>query len=164
MVTVVAPGMSNEGGSSPLLVLLPAVSWPWVPAWGPLKPSRRDGENAQTTRKNGEEMAEIQPKKCEGRELTKDQLGEREREGIVRTLIQPTFRRAAPPLFLVAGINRSPRLMLPSGFLASSRRRKQRTNGEQMKQMGEKWPSEKSGHSDTRLAWGLRHAGMRRQG
>ena len=80
-------------------------------------------------------MGEIQPKKCEGRELTKDQLGG-EREGIVRTLIQPTFRRAAPPLFLVAGINRSPRLMLPSGFLASSRRRKQRINGEKMAKKG----------------------------
>ena len=27
-----APGVSNEGGSSPLLVLLPAVSWLWVSA------------------------------------------------------------------------------------------------------------------------------------
>ena len=59
---------------SPLLALAPAVSWPWVPAWGSLEPPRRAGENAQKTRKNGEEMAEIQPKKCEGRELTKDQL------------------------------------------------------------------------------------------
>ena len=40
LVTVVAPGVSNEGGSSPLLVLLPAVSWPWVPAWGSLEPPR----------------------------------------------------------------------------------------------------------------------------
>ena len=29
-----APAVSNEGPSSPLLVLLPAVSWPWVPACG----------------------------------------------------------------------------------------------------------------------------------
>ena len=29
-----APAVSNEGGSSPLLALLPAVSWLWVPAWG----------------------------------------------------------------------------------------------------------------------------------
>ena len=35
-----APGTSNEGGSSPLLVPLPAVSWPWVPAWGSLEPPR----------------------------------------------------------------------------------------------------------------------------
>ena len=48
-----APGVSNEGGSSPLLVPLPAVSWPWVPAWGSLEPSRRGGENAQKTGKNG---------------------------------------------------------------------------------------------------------------
>ena len=27
-----APAVSNEGRSSPLLVLVPAVSWPWVPA------------------------------------------------------------------------------------------------------------------------------------
>ena len=47
-----ASGVSNEGRSSPLLVPLPAVSWPWVPAWGSLEPSRRDGENAQ---KNGGE-------------------------------------------------------------------------------------------------------------
>ena len=53
---------------------VPAVSWPWVPAWGSLEPPRRDGENAQKTRKNGEEMGEIRPKRCEGRELTKDQL------------------------------------------------------------------------------------------
>ena len=42
-----APGVSNEGGSSPLLVLVPAVSRPWVPAWGSLEPPRRDGEHAQ---------------------------------------------------------------------------------------------------------------------
>ena len=35
-----APGTSNEGGSSELLVPLPAVSWPWVPAWGLLEPPR----------------------------------------------------------------------------------------------------------------------------
>ena len=48
-----ASWVSNEGGSSPLLVLVPAVSWPWVPAWGSLEPPRRDGENAQKTRENG---------------------------------------------------------------------------------------------------------------
>ena len=35
-----APAASNEGGSSPLLALLPTVSWPWVPAWGSLEPCR----------------------------------------------------------------------------------------------------------------------------
>ena len=55
---------------------MPAVSWPWVPAWGLLEPPRRDGENAQKTRKNGEKMGEIRPKTCEGRELTKDQLAD----------------------------------------------------------------------------------------
>ena len=58
-----APGVSNEGGSSPLLVPLPAVSWPWVPAWGSLEPPRRDGENAQKTGKNGEKMGEIRSKR-----------------------------------------------------------------------------------------------------
>ena len=62
-----APSCGNQN--------LSPVSWPWVPAWGSLEPSRRGGENAQKTRKNGEKMGEIRPKKCEGRELTKDQLG-----------------------------------------------------------------------------------------
>ena len=35
-----APAVSNDGGSSPLLVPLPAVSCPWVPAWGSLEPPR----------------------------------------------------------------------------------------------------------------------------
>ena len=69
-----APGTSNEGRSSPVLVPLPAVSWPWVPAWGSLEPSRRGGENAQKTRKSGKRMGGIWPKKCEPRELTKTQL------------------------------------------------------------------------------------------
>ena len=38
-----------------------AVSWPWVPAWGLLEPSRRGGENAQKAGKkrgkNGRDMA-----------------------------------------------------------------------------------------------------------
>ena len=48
--------------------LLPAVSWPWVPVWGSLEPCRRDGENAQKTRKNGEKMGELRSKKrgCSG--------------------------------------------------------------------------------------------------
>ena len=69
-----ASEVSNEGPSSRVLVPLPAVSWPWVSAWGSLEPPRRDGENAQKTGENGEKMGEIRPKKCEGRELTKDQL------------------------------------------------------------------------------------------
>ena len=51
-----------------------AVSWPWVLAWGSLEPPRRGGENAQKTGENGGKMGEIRPKKCEPRELTKDQL------------------------------------------------------------------------------------------
>ena len=31
-----APGVPNEGPSSRVLGLLPAVSWPWVPAWNRL--------------------------------------------------------------------------------------------------------------------------------
>ena len=65
------PAVSNEGGSSPLLDPLPAVFWPWVSAWGSMEPSRPGGENAQKTRKNGEKMGEIWPKKCEqGRDRT----------------------------------------------------------------------------------------------
>ena len=74
-----APGVSNEAGSSPLLVPVPAVSWAWVPAWGSLEPSRRGGENAQQTRKNGGEMGEIRLRSVGGRELTKDQLAAPER-------------------------------------------------------------------------------------
>ena len=58
-----ASGVSNEGWSSPLLALVPAVSWPWVPAWGSLEPPRRDGENAQKTGENGDKMGEIRPNK-----------------------------------------------------------------------------------------------------
>ena len=47
-----------------------AVSWPWVPAWGSLEPPRRDGENAQKTRKNAEKMGEIRPKTCKGVGIT----------------------------------------------------------------------------------------------
>ena len=52
-----APGVSNEGPSSRLLVLVPAVSWPWVLAWGSLEPPRRDGENAQKRGKTGKKWA-----------------------------------------------------------------------------------------------------------
>ena len=37
--------------------VLPAVSSPWVPAWGSLGPPRRDGENAHKTGENGEKWA-----------------------------------------------------------------------------------------------------------
>ena len=53
---------------------LAAVSWPWVPAWGSLEPSRRGGENAQKTGKNGEEMGEIRSKKCERGKDRRDHL------------------------------------------------------------------------------------------
>ena len=62
-----APGVSNEGPRSRVLGLLPAVSWPWVPAWGSLEPPRRDGENAQKMGKNGEKMGQIRPKTCKKR-------------------------------------------------------------------------------------------------
>ena len=65
-----AEGLDRRGPGG----VLPAVSWPWVPACGSLEPPRQDGENAQKTGKNGEKMGEIRPKTCEGRELTKDQL------------------------------------------------------------------------------------------
>ena len=68
------PRLDHPSVDAPLLVLLPAVSWPWGPAWGSSEPPRQDGENAQKTRKNGAKMGEIRSKRCEGRELTKDQL------------------------------------------------------------------------------------------
>ena len=57
LILWLASGVSNEEGSSPLLVLLPAVSWLWVPARGSLEPPRRDGENAHKTRKTGKKRA-----------------------------------------------------------------------------------------------------------
>ena len=59
------------------MALVPAVSWPWVPAWGSLEPPRRDGENAQKTGKNGEKMVEIRSKKCEQGRERRDHLGRR---------------------------------------------------------------------------------------
>ena len=56
-----APGASNEGPRSRVLGLVPAVSWPWVPAWGSLEPPRRDSENARKTGRNGATMGEILP-------------------------------------------------------------------------------------------------------
>ena len=47
-----------------------AVSWPWVLAWGSLEPSRRGGENAQKTGKNGGKMGEIRSKTREGVGIT----------------------------------------------------------------------------------------------
>ena len=73
LILWLAPGVSNEGGSSPLLVPLPAVSWPWIPAWVSLEPPR-DGENAQKTGGNGAKMGEIRPKKCEQGKDGKDHL------------------------------------------------------------------------------------------
>ena len=67
VILLTAAGVSNEGPSSWVLVLVPALSWPWVSAWGSLEPPRRDGENAQKPGKNGGKMGEIQPKTCEGR-------------------------------------------------------------------------------------------------
>ena len=49
---------------------LATVSWSWVPAWDSLEPSRRGGENAQKTGKNGEKMGEIRPKTCQGVGIT----------------------------------------------------------------------------------------------
>ena len=49
-------GVERRGEFSPLGPLA-AVSWPWVPACGSLEPPRRDAENAQKTRKNGEKWA-----------------------------------------------------------------------------------------------------------
>ena len=69
-----ASAVSNEGPRSRVLVPLPAVSWPWVLAWGSLEPPRRGGGDAQKTGKNGEKMGEIQPKMCEGREALVQQL------------------------------------------------------------------------------------------
>ena len=43
LILWLASGASNEGRSSPLLALAPAISWPWVPAWGSLEPSRPGG-------------------------------------------------------------------------------------------------------------------------
>ena len=57
METVMFGDGTPVGTRSPLLVPLPAVSWPRVPAWVSLEPSRRAGENAQKTRKNGEKWA-----------------------------------------------------------------------------------------------------------
>eukprot|EP01045_Picozoa_sp_COSAG04_P003080 COSAG04_NODE_121_length_24915_cov_61.932181_2_plen_277_part_00 len=57
LIRWLASAVSNEGRSSPLLALLPAVSWPWVPACGSLDPSRRAGENAQKGEKTGKKWA-----------------------------------------------------------------------------------------------------------
>ena len=64
------------GPAKRCLGALDTVSWPWIPVLGSLEPPRRDGENAQKTGIFGEKMGEIRPKKCEPRELTKDQLAE----------------------------------------------------------------------------------------
>ena len=66
MVAVVAPGVSNEGGSHPLLAL--GSGW------------NRLGEAVKTrkkTRKNGETMGEIWSKTCEQGKERRDHLGRR---------------------------------------------------------------------------------------
>eukprot|EP01045_Picozoa_sp_COSAG04_P009370 COSAG04_NODE_540_length_12878_cov_10.484858_7_plen_261_part_00 len=60
------PSMRSEppelaGPPKRCLGALATVSWPWVLACGSLEPSRRGGENAQNTGKNGGKMGEIRP-------------------------------------------------------------------------------------------------------
>ena len=99
LILPTAPGVSNEGGSSPLLALLPAVSWPWVPAWGSLEPPRQGDENAQKTGKNGGKMGETRSKKCEGVGITLL----RRRRGCRAAFAAPgLFLGAAPLLLLLA--------------------------------------------------------------
>ncbi len=62
------------GPAKRCLGALDTISWTWIPVLGSLGLPRRDGENVQKTGKNGGKMGEIRPKRCEGRELTKDQL------------------------------------------------------------------------------------------
>ena len=73
-IAALTPGDSSHRRSGPgskgARGVLSAVSWPWVTAWGSLEPSRRDGENAQKTGKNGEKMGEIRPKTREGAGIT----------------------------------------------------------------------------------------------
>ena len=40
LILLTAAGVSNEGPRSRVLVPLPAVSWPWVSAWGSLTAGR----------------------------------------------------------------------------------------------------------------------------
>eukprot|EP01045_Picozoa_sp_COSAG04_P030813 COSAG04_NODE_5480_length_1601_cov_1.990013_2_plen_183_part_00 len=123
---------------------MPAVSWPWVPAWGSLEPSRRGGENAQKTGKNGGKMGEIRPKKCEGRELTKDQLAPRTLSARCSSSTRPggsQSRRSQVILPTAPGVSNEggSSELLPSccrGLLEPSRRggenaQKTRKNGEQ---------------------------------
>ena len=66
-----SPAMRSEhpelaGPPKRCLGALDTVSWPWIPVLGSLEPPRRDGENAQTTGKNGGKIGEIRSKRCEG--------------------------------------------------------------------------------------------------
>ena len=53
-----------------------------------MEPPRRDGENAQKTRKNGEKTGEIQPNKCEGRDPTKDRLAGEDEAELARRIVE----------------------------------------------------------------------------
>ena len=73
---------------------LATVSWPCVAACGSLEPPRRDGENAQTTRENGEKLGEIRSKRC------RDYLGTlTDVESLPRTVARNATATADPPLF-----------------------------------------------------------------
>ena len=108
---------------------MPAVSWLWVPSCGSLEPSRRDSENAQKTEKNGEEMDEIQPKKCEG--ANQGSAGFRSRRGHERGL----FCRA-PRTYRWRASSRAPR---PAGLAARRwRRRQQKPRGRMCRRDGKR--------------------------
>ena len=96
--------------------MLPAVSWPWVPAWGSLEPPRRDGENAQKTGKFGGKMGEIWTKKCEPRELTKDQLA----GGRAAPVVQPRYEAGVGALPRVRPHHAQLHPYAPSPFLCDS--------------------------------------------
>ena len=68
-----------------------AVSWPWVLARGSLEPSRRGGENAQKTGKNGGKMGEIWSKTCEQGKERRDHLGRRRVPCTVVDLFRGSF-------------------------------------------------------------------------
>ena len=107
LILWLASGASNEVPRSRVLALAPAVSWPWVPAWGSLEPSRRDGENAQKTGKNGEKMGEIWSKKCERGRDGRDHLDAR----------SPSARGRAQLLLISRGAERTvDSAVPPDGF------------------------------------------------
>ena len=72
LILWLASAVSNEGRSSPLLVPLPPFFGPGFrlgACWNRLVETVKTRKKRE---KNGEKMGEIQPKRCEGRELTKD--------------------------------------------------------------------------------------------